>query len=75
MKFNYTITMEVSMDFGAPLLGVDTTPLKRRRINRMAKDALKECLYNESHTFSIERDIDEDNLKGVIKVSKRLRGG
>lgn len=75
MKFNYTIQLEVSMDFGAPLLGVDTTPLKRRRINRMAKDLLKECLYNDSHTFEIEREIDEDNLKGKLKVSKRLRGG
>lgn len=75
MKFNYTISMDVSMDFGAPLLGVDTTPLKRRRINRIAKEALKEVLFHPDHSHSIDRVIDEENMKGVIKVSKRLRGG
>ena len=74
MKFKYKITLEVDVDFDAPLLGTDTTKGKRNRTDMIAKAALAEMIKLKSTSYvKIDREIDEDNLKGTIKGSIMLR--
>ena len=74
MKFKYKITLEVDVDFEAPLLGADTTKGKRSRIDRIAKAALTEMIQLKSTSFvSIDRKIDEDGLEGNVKGSVMMR--
>jgi len=74
MKFKYKITLEVDMDFEAPLLGTDTTKGKRNRTDMIAKAALTEMIKLKATSFvGIDREIDEDGLKGTIKGSIMLR--
>jgi len=74
MKFKYKITLEVDMDFEAPLLGTDTTKGKRNRTDMIAKAALAEMIKLKATSFvGIDREIDEDGLKGTIKGSIMLR--
>lgn len=74
MKFKYKITLEVDVDFDAPLLGTDTTKGKRSRTDMIAKAALTEMIKFKTTSFvGIDREVDEDNLKGTIKGSIMLR--
>jgi hypothetical protein len=74
MKFKYKITLEVDVDFDAPLLGTDTTKGKRSRADMIAKAALAEMIKFKTTSFvGIDREVDEDNLKGTIKGSIILR--
>ncbi len=74
MKFKYKITLEVDVDFDAPLLGADTTKGKRSRADMIAKAALAEMIKFKTTSFvGIDREVDEDNLKGTIKGSIILR--
>ncbi len=74
MKFKYKITLEVDVDFDAPLLGTDTTKGKRSRTDMIAKAALAEMIKFKTTSFvDIDREVDEDNLKGTIKGSIMLR--
>jgi hypothetical protein len=74
MKFKYKITLEVDVDFDAPLLGTNTTKGKRSRVDMIAKAALAEMIKFKTTSFvGIDREVDEDNLKGTIKGSIILR--
>lgn len=74
MLFKYKITMEVEVEFDAPLLGADTTVLRRRHTNKITKDALSQMIKNYSGSYSsIEQEIKEDNLQGTIKGEITLR--
>lgn len=74
MNFKYKISLEVDMDFEAPLLGADTTKGKRNRTDIIAKAALAEMIKFKATSFvGIDRDVDEDGLKGTIKGSILLR--
>jgi hypothetical protein len=74
MKFKYKITLEVDVDFDAPLLGADTTKGKRSRTDMIAKAALSEMIKFKTTSFvGVDREVDEDNLKGTIKGSIMLR--
>lgn len=74
MKFKYKITLEVDVDFDAPLLGTDTTKGKRSRTDIIAKAALAEMIKFKTTSFvGVDREVDEDNLKGTIKGSIMLR--
>jgi hypothetical protein len=74
MKFKYKITLEVDVDFDAPLLGTDTTKGKRNRTDMIAKASLAEMIKFKTTSYvGIDRTIDEDNLNGTIKGSIVLR--
>ena len=74
MKFKYKITLEVDVDFEAPLLGTDTTKGKRSRIDRIAKAALTEMIQLKSTSFvDVDRVINEDGLEGNVRGSISLR--
>jgi hypothetical protein len=74
MVFKYKITLEVDVDFDAPLLGTDTTKGKRSRTDMIAKAALAEMIKFKTTSFvGVDREVDEDNLKGTIKGSIMLR--
>lgn len=72
MNFKYKITLELEVEFEAPLLGVDTTERKRKIADSIAKTALQESIRIKSTHVSIDRDIKENDLKGTIKVNKQL---
>jgi hypothetical protein len=74
MKFKYKINLEIDVDFDAPLLGTDTTKGKRSKTDIIAKAALAEMIKFKTTSFvGIDREVDEDNLKGTIKGSIILR--
>jgi hypothetical protein len=74
MVFKYKITLEVDVDFDAPLLGTDTTKGKRSRTDIIAKAALAEMIKFKTTSFvGVDREVDEDNLKGTVKGSIMLR--
>lgn len=74
MKFKYKISLEVDVDFDAPLLGTDTTKGKRSRTDMITKAALAEMIKLKTTSFvELDRIIDEDNLQGTIKGSIMLR--
>lgn len=74
MKFKYKINLEIDVDFDAPLLGTDTTKGKRNRSDMIAKAALAEMIKLKPTSYvKINREIDEDNLKGTVKGSIMLR--
>ena len=74
MKFKYKINLEIDVDFDAPLLGTDTTKGKRNRTDMIAKVALAEMIKFKTTSYvGIDREVDEDNLKGTIKGSIMLR--
>lgn len=72
MLFKYTINLEIEVEFDAPLLGVDTTFLRRDQTDKIAKTALNELLKVKTPMTIINKDIDLDNLKGTIKSRKTL---
>jgi hypothetical protein len=68
MLFKYTISLEVEVEFEAPLLGTDTTKGKRNKADMIAKATLAEMirLKTTSHV-GVDRLVDADNFKGTIK--------
>lgn len=74
MLFRYKITLDVEMEFDAPLLGTDTTKGKRKQTDMIAKAALSEMIkFNTTSYVGIDRAVDEDGLKGSIKGEIVLR--
>jgi len=68
MLFKYRISLEIEVEFDVPLLGTDTTKVKRATTDRIAREALRELLNHKTTSYvNVNRDIDEDNLKGSIK--------
>lgn len=72
MLFKYRISLEMEVEFEAPLLGVDTTEHKRKIADSFAKKGIQEMISIKSSVVTIDREINEDNLKGTIKGTKRL---
>jgi hypothetical protein len=74
MLFKYRISLEIEVEFDVPLLGTDTTKVKRATTDRIAREALRELLNHKTTSYvNVNRDIDEDNLKGSIKGEVSLR--
>jgi hypothetical protein len=67
MLFKYTITLEMEVEFEAPLLGVDNTKHKRKYVGSIAKKTLQEMVSLDSTVVVVDRKIEEDNLNGTIK--------
>jgi hypothetical protein len=67
MLFKYTVSLEVEVEFEAPLLGTDNTKHKRKFASSIAKKALQEMISLNSTVVLIDRKIEEDNLNGTIK--------
>jgi hypothetical protein len=67
MLFRYQITLELDVEFEAPLLGVDNTKHKRKFASSIAKKVLQEMISLESTVVVVDRKIEEDNLNGIIK--------
>lgn len=74
MLFKYKIKLELEVEFDAPLLGTDTTKGKRTQTDMIAKAALAEMIRFKTTSYvNIDRQIDEDNLKGSITGEIMLR--
>jgi hypothetical protein len=74
MLFKYKISLEVEVDFDAPLLGTDTTRSRRKQADQIAKATLAEITRLGTTSYIvIDRDIKEDNLNGKIKSEIILR--
>lgn len=74
MLFKYKISLEIEVEFEAPLLGADTTIFRRTQTDKLFKDNVKELLKDKKNTInSLSVDISEDNLKGTIKGLKYLQ--
>jgi hypothetical protein len=74
MLFKYKISLEVEVDFEAPLLGTDTTKSRRKQTDAIAKATLVEITKLGTTSYIvIDRDIKEDNLNGKIKSEIILR--
>ena len=74
MLFKYKITLDVEVEFDAPLLGTDTTKLKRKRVDSIAKSALAEMIRIQTTSYAgIDREVIEDNFNGQVKGEITLR--
>ena len=74
MLFKYKITLDVEVDFDAPLLGTDTTMMSRKQTDAIAKATLAEITKLGTTSYIvIDRDIEGDNLNGKIKSEIILR--
>jgi hypothetical protein len=74
MLFKYTISLEMEVEFEAPLLGVDTSKGKRNQTDVIAKKTLAEMIkYKTTSYVGVDRVINEDNLKGTIVGDITLR--
>ena len=74
MLFKYKISLEVEVEFDAPLLGTDTTRMRRKQTDQIAKATLAEITKLGTTSYIvIDRDIKEDNLNGKIKSEIVLR--
>ena len=67
MLFRYQITLDLDVEFEAPLLGADNTKHKRKYASSIAKKALQEMISLNSTSVIIDRKIEEDNFNGTIK--------
>lgn len=67
MLFRYQITLELDVEFEAPLLGVDNTKHKRKFASTIAKKTLQEMISLNSTVVIVDRKVEEDNLNGTIK--------
>ena len=67
MLFKYQITLELDVEFEAPLLGADNTKNKRKYASSIAKKTLQEMISLGSTVVVVDRKIEEDNLNGTIK--------
>jgi hypothetical protein len=72
MLFKYTISLEMEVEFEAPLLGVDTTKQKRKIADSIAKKGLQEMISLGSTVVTLNREVNFENLKGTIKGTKHL---
>jgi hypothetical protein len=72
MLFKYTISLEMEVEFEAPLLGVDNTKHKRKIADSIAKKGLQEMISLGPTVVIINREINYENLKGTIKGTKHL---
>lgn len=70
MQFEYKVNLDVK--FECPLLGVDTTISKRNKVGEIVKEIVGELLDSKKTTENIERVIDVDGIKGLVKCSRRL---
>lgn len=74
MIFKYKIKLDVEVEFDVPLLGADTTRGRRKQTDLIAKATLAEITKLGTTSYIvIDREIDEDNLKGKIKSEISLR--
>lgn len=74
MLFRYKINLDLEVEFEAPLLGTDTTRGKRKLACSVAKSALNEMIsLNSTSYVSVDREINDDNLKGKIKGEISMR--
>ena len=74
MLFKYKISLEVEVEFDAPLLGVDTTRSRRGQTDMIANAALAEMIKLKTTSYvGLDREIKEDNLNGKIKGEITLR--
>jgi hypothetical protein len=74
MLFKYKISLEVEVDFEAPLLGTDTTKSRRKQADLIAKGTLAEMVKLGTTSYlKIDREIKEENLNGTIKGDLILR--
>jgi len=74
MLFKYKISLEVEVDFEAPLLGTDTTKSRRKQADLIAKGTLAEMVKLGTTSYlKIDREIKEENLNGTIKGELILR--
>jgi hypothetical protein len=74
MLFRYKISLDLEVEFEAPLLGVDTTKGKRKTAGSIAKSALSEMISLNSTSYAnLDREIKEENLKGTVKGEISMR--
>jgi len=74
MLFRYKISLDLEVEFEAPLLGADTTKGKRKMAGSIAKSALSEMISLNSTSYAnLDREIKEENLKGTIKGEISMR--
>jgi len=74
MLFKYKISLEVEVDFEAPLLGTDTTKSRRKQADLIAKGTLAEMVKLGTTSYlKVDREIKEENLNGTIKGEIILR--
>jgi hypothetical protein len=74
MLFKYKISLEVEVDFEAPLLGTDTTKSRRKQADLIAKGTLAEMVKLGTTSYlKIDREIKEENLNGTIRGELILR--
>lgn len=74
MLFRYKISLDLEVEFEAPLLGVDTTKGKRKIAGSIARSALNEIIgINTTSYTEINREINDDNLKGTVKGEISMR--
>ena len=74
MLFKYKINLEVEVEFHAPLLGADTTKMRRGQTDMIAKAALAEMIEMFTNSYvALDREIREDNLKGTVKGEITMR--
>ncbi len=67
MLFKYTISLELEVEFEAPLLGADNTKHKRKYVSLIAKKTLQEMVRPNSTSLIVDKAIEEDNFNGTIK--------
>ncbi len=67
MLFKYTISLELEVEFEAPLLGADNTKHKRKYASLIAKKTLQEMVRPNSTSLIVDKNIEEDNFNGTIK--------
>lgn len=67
MLFKYTVTLELEVEFEAPLLGADNTKHKRKFANSILKKTLQEMISLNGTSLIIERNVEEDNFNGTVK--------
>jgi hypothetical protein len=72
MLFKYTISLEMEVEFEAPLLGVDNTKQKRKIADSIAKKGLQEMISLGPTVVTLNREVNFENLKGTIKGRKHL---
>jgi hypothetical protein len=74
MLFKYKINLNIEFEFDTPLLGADTTKAYRSRADMIAKATLAEMVKFKTTSYvGIDRGMDEDGLKGIIKGDITLR--
>ena len=79
MLFTYKINIEVHSEFIAPILGADMTSYRRDMIDEYLRKAFDELMSNSvslsnQNYDKVLLDHKEENLKVVIKCTKKLNG-